>query len=58
MKQKKRVFGWVKQEAIKDEVEKLEEAWFIREVMYPQWLANLVLVKKDNGKYNMCIDFI
>lgn len=58
MKQKKRVFGWEKQEAIKDEVEKLGEAGFIREVMYPQWLANLVLVKKDNGKYNMCIDFI
>ncbi|XP_043811523.1 uncharacterized protein LOC122723442 [Manihot esculenta] len=26
--------------------------------MYPQWLANLVLVKKANGKYRMHIDFI
>lgn len=26
--------------------------------MYPDWLANAVLVKKANGKWRMCIDFI
>lgn len=34
-KQKKRVYEQEKQEAMKDEVEKLNEVGFIREVMYP-----------------------
>ena len=33
------------------------EADFIREVYYPKWLANMVMVKKANGKWRMCIDF-
>lgn len=39
------------------EVERLSEVRFIREVMCSDWLANLVLVKKANDKYRMCIDF-
>ena len=30
---------------------------FIREVYYPEWLANEVMVKKENGKWRMCVDF-
>jgi hypothetical protein len=30
----------------------------IREVTYPEWLANTVMSKKANGKWRMCIDFI
>ena len=40
-----------------DEVNKLFAANFIREVYYPEWLANIVMVKKANGKWRMCIDF-
>ena len=40
-----------------DEVNKLLAAGFIREVYYPDWLANIVLVKKENGKLRMCVDF-
>ena len=30
---------------------------FIQEVYYPDWLTNVVLVKKANGKWRMCVDF-
>ena len=33
------------------------EVDFIREVFYPDWLANVVMVKKSNGKWRMCVDF-
>ena len=39
-------------------MEKLLEAGFIREVFYPEWLANVVMVKKNNDKRRMCVDFI
>ena len=32
-------------------------AGFIREVYYPDMLANVVLVKKANGKWRICVDF-
>ena len=41
-----------------DEVNKLLAANFIQEVHYPEWLANVVMVKKANGKWRMCVDFI
>ena len=40
-----------------EEVKKLLEAGFIREVYYPDWLANVVMVKKPNRKWRMCVDF-
>ena len=33
------------------------EADFIREVYYSDWLTNVVMVKKANGKWRMCVDF-
>ena len=30
---------------------------FIREVYYPDWIANVIMVKKANGKWRMCVDF-
>ena len=58
IQQKKRVFIPKRDKAIAKEVKKLLEAGFIREVYYPDWLANVVMVKKANGKWRMCVDFI
>ena len=57
IRQKKRVFAQERDKAIAEEVRKLLEADFIREVYYPDWLANVVMVKKANGKWRMCVDF-
>ena len=42
---------------IVEEVHKLQKADFIKELYYPEWLANMVMVKKTSGKWRMCIDF-
>ena len=36
---------------------RLLEAGFIRQVQYPDWLANVVVVPKKNGKPRVCVDF-
>ncbi|GKV07083.1 hypothetical protein SLEP1_g18889 [Rubroshorea leprosula] len=56
--QKRRPFGGERLQAIKEEVEKLLQAGFVRKVDYCEWVANPVLVKKANGKWRMCIDYI
>ena len=57
IRQKKRVFAQERDKAVAEEVRKLLEAGFIREVYYPDWLANVVMVKKNSGKWRMCVDF-
>jgi hypothetical protein len=49
IKQKRRVFASERNNAIMEEVDKLLIANFIREVFYPDWLANVVMVKRDNA---------
>ena len=51
IKQKRRSFAPERQNAINKEVSKLLQAGGIREVEYPEWLANVVLVKKENNKW-------
>jgi len=38
-------------------VEKLLQVRFIREKYYPDWLANIVMVKKSSRKWTICVDF-
>ena len=44
-------------DAVKDEVTKLQQTGSIKEVFYPEWLANTVVVRKKNGKWRVCVDF-
>ena len=57
VKQKRRSLMPERQKSINDKVGKLLQAGAIREVEYPELLANVVLVKKENGKWRLCIDF-
>ena len=42
---------------IKDEVMKFKQAGAIKEMFYPEWLANTVVVKKKTRKWRVCVDF-
>ena len=44
-------------DSVRDEVMKLKKAGAIKEVFYPEWLANMVVVKKKTGKWRFCVDF-
>ena len=44
-------------EDVKEEVTKLKRAGAIKEVFYPEWLTNTVVVRKRNGKWRVCVDF-
>ena len=52
------MFAQERDKAIAEEVQKLQEVDFIREVYYLDWLANVVMVKKANEKWRMCADFM
>ena len=56
VQQRRRVFAPEQDQAVTDEIAKLLMAGFIREVHYPEWLANVALVKKAHGKWRMCVD--
>ncbi|GKV15512.1 hypothetical protein SLEP1_g26299 [Rubroshorea leprosula] len=42
---------------IKEEVEKLLAAGFIKPTKKPTWLANIVPIQKKNGQIKCCVDF-
>ena len=43
--------------AVKEEVNKFKQTESIKEVFYSKWLANVVVVKKKNGKWWVYVDF-
>ena len=57
VQQRKRKMSAEKQKAVQEETHKLVKAEFIKEVKYPTWLANVVMVKKPSGKWRMCTDY-
>ena len=57
VKQKRNSFAPERKKVINEEVGKLLQAGAIIEVEYLEWLVNVVLVKKANGKWRLCINF-
>ncbi|XP_058189250.1 uncharacterized protein LOC131306838 [Rhododendron vialii] len=55
--QKKRRLAIQHAKAMIEEIDKLLEADAIKEVHYPEWLLNAVVVKKKNGKWRVCVYF-
>ena len=57
IKQRVRRFHSNCHQIIQAEVDNLLDAGFIREVKYPEWLANVVVVPKKGGKWGICVDY-
>ena len=57
VRQRVRRFHPERHQIIQAEVDNLMKARFIREVKYPEWLVNVVLVPKKGGKWRVCIDY-
>uniref|UniRef100_A0A2N9GBG3 RNA-directed DNA polymerase n=1 Tax=Fagus sylvatica TaxID=28930 RepID=A0A2N9GBG3_FAGSY len=55
--QKRRKLAPERATIVLEEVERLLASGAIREVQYPAWLSNTVVVRKKNGKWRVCIDF-
>lgn len=57
VQQQRRRFGAQQDEIIRKEAEELLAIEHIREIQFPRWLVNVVLVPKRNGNWRMCVDF-
>ncbi|KAK8924215.1 hypothetical protein KSP39_PZI019127 [Platanthera zijinensis] len=57
VQQKKRDVATKLDEPIREEVVKLLKAQFVREIQYPAWVSNVIMVKKSGGKWRMCVYF-
>ncbi|KAL1333382.1 hypothetical protein AAHE18_11G096500 [Arachis hypogaea] len=57
VKQPPRRFAPEVVQKIKEEIERLLKAKFIRTARYVNWISNIVPVMKKNGKLRVCIDF-
>jgi hypothetical protein len=50
-------FAQDKGDVIKREIARLLDACFIKEVYHPDWLANPLLVPRNNKDWMMCVDY-
>ncbi|GAA0164585.1 hypothetical protein LIER_20181 [Lithospermum erythrorhizon] len=57
IKQRKRTFSDEKKMEIRTKYEALLKARAIRELQFPEWIANVLVVKEANNKWRMCTDF-
>ena len=45
-------------DVVKEELVKLKWVGAIKEVFYPKWLVNTVVVRKKSGKWRVCVNFM
>ena len=57
VRQKLRGASTERAQAMDKEVGKLIENGAVKEVAYLEWLSNVVMVTKANGKWRLCVDF-
>ena len=57
LRQRVRRFHPDRHQIIHTDVDNILAAGFIREVKYPEWLANVVVVPKKGGKWHVCVDY-
>ena len=57
VRQKVRCFHPDRHQIIQAEVDNLLRAGFIKEVKYPECMANVVVVPKKGGKWRVCVDY-
>ena len=57
VRQRIRRFHSDRHQIIQAKVDNLLKAEFIREVKYPEWLANVVVVPKKGSKWRVCVDY-
>ena len=56
IRRKVKCFRLDRHQIIQTEVDNLLRAGFIKEVKYPEWLANVVVVPKKWDKWRVCVD--
>ena len=57
VRQRVRRFHLDRHQIIQTKVNNILASRFIREVKYPEWLANVVVVPKKGGKWHVCVDY-
>ena len=51
------MFTSERDQAIAEDVRKLQEVSFIKEIYYSNWLVSVAMVKKASEKWRICVDF-